>query len=1004
LAQAGGFARPIVVRAFVAALVASAALGAGVAHAATLSVTTSSLPVARQLTAYSATVAASGGAAPYHWSLSGTPPAGLSLSAAGVLTGMPTSAGTSNVTVNVTDSATPTAASATRSLPLTVLAPLNQSIVYALNAENSTVTEYAPGASGAAAPTVKIAGSNTQIGFDPQGLAVSPARKVYVSGRTANGVGAIFEFASDANGNAAPQTVISGSATGLNGNAGVALDKAGNIWVANAGNATITEYAAASGGNAAPRLTLGGSATGLNHPARLAFDAGGNLWVTNSLPQNSTVTEYPAASLQQTSSQAVNLAPIATLASTRTEGASGTVFDPLGALHVQDAANRALVGFAPGAPNGNPTPAEVLAGSNTQLGGGYGVAADPAGRLYVAAGVVVEFNYNSTGNVAPVATLTAGVDGVVDVAVSPPAPVAYAGVTPLRPTVGAPFSYTLTGGGGVAPYHFAVSSGTLPAGMSLTSGGVLSGVPTTAGTSTIMIRITDSALPTAASATQTLQLIVTQPPALAVSTASLPSTAVGQRYTTSVTAAGGVAPYSWAITGGSLPAGLKLSTSGSITGVPTQMGTFTFTVAATDSAAPTHHTASRTLTLTVKVAPGVYAANAGNDSVTEYPVGQGGDINPIADLTGPDTGLSTPESVVLDATGDVFVANEGNDTVTEYAPGASGDARPTRTISGVSSPCRLALNGSGDLYVASLFGPIYEYSVGSGTPALVATITGQNQPRGLAVDASGNLWVSESVVNIVNEFSPRASGAPTPIASISGPDTGLTSPQGLVFDASGNLTVADAGTNGSDGSVTVYPVAHLSGDSVPTQRITSGVAEPLGVDRGTDNTLFVADVGNNSVVAYAPGSTTPTAVISGPTFTQLNVPVGVAATPPLSISTRSLPRARRGRRYLVNLVAAEGTTPYRWRLARGRLPRRLRITRAGAIIGTPSGPPGIYRITVRVSDSTHPSQTVTQKLTLRLEPQRRGRTGHHRPKGHRLHERHRRHKGNRPHGGHRRRR
>lgn len=517
--------------------------------------------------------------------------------------------------------------------------------------------------------------------------------------------------------------------------------------------------------------------------------------------------------------------------------------------------------------------------------------------------------------------------------------------------------------------------------MSLGGNGALSGVPTTLGTSTVTLRITDSARP-AASITQTLQIIVAAPAALAISTSALPATQVGQSYSTTLAASGGVPPDAWEVTAGALPDGLSLSPSGRITGTPTQMGTFTFTVTVTDSAVPISQTASATRSVLVKAQPGVYATNAGNDSVTEYPLRSGGDIAPIADIVGSHTGLSTPEGVAVDAVGDVFVANEGNDTVTEYAPGASGDAAPTATIHGVSTPCRLALSGSGDLYVASLSDSISKYSVGSGAPKLVTTITGQTQPRGLALDASGHLWVSESTINTINEYSATASGNSAPIATIGGPDTGLASPQGLVFDSAGNLTAANAGGIGIGGSVTVYPVGHLTGDSIPTTTLTSGLTLPLGVDRGTDQTIFVSDVSANAIVEYAPGATTWTTLISGPTNTQLNSPVGVAATPPLSIVTRKLPAAHQGRRYLVNLVAAEGTTPYRWNVVHGRLPRGLRLRRTGAIIGTPRGRTHVYRFTVRVRDRTRPHQVVSQRLSLRLKPgprprRHRGHPGRH---------------------------
>ena len=85
-----------------------------------LSVTTSSLAGGVVGTAYSQTLTAAGGAAPYSWSLSsGTLPTGLSLGSGGAISGTPTTAATSNFTVRVTDAQTP-ADTATRALSITV--------------------------------------------------------------------------------------------------------------------------------------------------------------------------------------------------------------------------------------------------------------------------------------------------------------------------------------------------------------------------------------------------------------------------------------------------------------------------------------------------------------------------------------------------------------------------------------------------------------------------------------------------------------------------------------------------------------------------------------------------------------------------------------------------------------------------------------------------------------------------------------------------------------------
>jgi len=86
-----------------------------------LIVTTGSLLQGTVGLAYSDTLQATNGVPPYSWSLSsGMLPAGLSLSTAGVISGMPSATGTSTFTVKVTDSSTPTAETATADLSLTI--------------------------------------------------------------------------------------------------------------------------------------------------------------------------------------------------------------------------------------------------------------------------------------------------------------------------------------------------------------------------------------------------------------------------------------------------------------------------------------------------------------------------------------------------------------------------------------------------------------------------------------------------------------------------------------------------------------------------------------------------------------------------------------------------------------------------------------------------------------------------------------------------------------------
>ncbi len=91
------------------------------------------------------------------------------------------------------------------------------------------------------------------------------------------------------------------------------------------------------------------------------------------------------------------------------------------------------------------------------------------------------------------------------------------------------------------------------------------------------------------------------PEPVVVSTASpLPGGTVDSAYSTTLAATGGTGPYTWAVTAGSLPAGLSLAADGSLTGTPTEDGTFNFTVTATDTF---DATGSKALELTIVEAP-----------------------------------------------------------------------------------------------------------------------------------------------------------------------------------------------------------------------------------------------------------------------------------------------------------------------------------------------------------------------------------------------------------------
>lgn len=166
--------------------------------------------------------------------------------------------------------------------------------------------------------------------------------------------------------------------------------------------------------------------------------------------------------------------------------------------------------------------------------------------------------------------------------------------------VGTAYSGTLQATGGTTPYAWAISSGSLPSGLSLNaSSGVISGTPNASGTSSFTAKVTDSGNGTA---TKSLSIAVAAAPQpLTITTTSLPNGSTNTAYSAFAYAGGGKTPYNWSVSSGSLPAGLALSSSGDITGVPTTVGTSSFALTVTDSSSPVN---SATSSFSITVAQG----------------------------------------------------------------------------------------------------------------------------------------------------------------------------------------------------------------------------------------------------------------------------------------------------------------------------------------------------------------------------------------------------------------
>ncbi|WP_439569863.1 putative Ig domain-containing protein [Sphingopyxis sp.] len=185
-------------------------------------------------------------------------------------------------------------------------------------------------------------------------------------------------------------------------------------------------------------------------------------------------------------------------------------------------------------------------------------------------------------------------------------------------TVGILYSAILTTDGGTAPYNYAVTAGTLPAGLSFDPNGTLSGTPVAAGNASFTITVTDSSGAPGPYSASRAYTVTIAPPTIELTPATLPNATFGVPYSQTITADGSIAPYSFAVTSGSLPPGLTLTSGGTLSGTPTLGGPRTFTITATDAtAAPGPYAGARAYTLTVDVPALVLPATTLPDGATD---------------------------------------------------------------------------------------------------------------------------------------------------------------------------------------------------------------------------------------------------------------------------------------------------------------------------------------------------------------------------------------------------
>lgn len=503
-------------------------------------------------------------------------------------------------------------------------------------------------------------------------------------------------------------------------------------------------------------------------------------------------------------------------------------------------------------------------------------------------------------------------------------PIASSAITLAPPALpngapGTPYSQTIVASGASGAVTFDVAAGTLPPGLTLSAAGLLSGTPTTAGTYNFTARATEAGGCFGSRAYS----VSIQCASIVLSPVYLPDGAVGSAYTATVWASNTLAPATFTVTAGSLPAGLSLATDGQLTGTPTTAGPAMFTIGVVDAAGCT---GSRAYQLDIFATP------------------------PVSSVAASTTGLA------------ISSANPCVNVPIVYTRGESAPVRGL-TVSLQIDPAKLALCSTVEASFAlgswfSGFGNTHLDVTDQGGGAYTVDVALLGSPCGIttggtlftiALAASGPDGMAAITVTRVksrdcaNVAVPVLAGAPDSLR-IQNTDITLAPtnlPNGLVGTPYSQSITAQSGL--APFTFTVASGALPAGLSLSAAGLLSGTPTATG---NASFTVAVADAGG------VPGSRAYTLNIS---------------CPPIAITPGTLPDGQVGVAYAQTLTASGGAAPHAFTITVGELPDGLTLSGAGELTGTPTGA-GAAVFTVRATDAFGCTGEETYALAVFTDP------------------------------------
>ncbi|WP_440106338.1 beta strand repeat-containing protein [Acidovorax sp. BL-A-41-H1] len=357
---------------------------------------------------------------------------------------------------------------------------------------------------------------------------------------------------------------------------------------------SITPATLPGGTRTVPYATTNLAASGGTAPYTYAITAG-------ALPGGLTLTGAGVLSGTPTATGSFNFTVTATDSSTGTGPFTALRTYTVAVADAVPVANNSAHTVAYGS-SSNTVPLNITGGAATSVA----VVTSPSHGTTSATGATIQYTptagYAGPDSFTYTATNGSGTSApaTVTLTVSPPT-IAVTPAGPLGATVGNAYSQTFTWGGGAAPYT-GIQVLNLPAGLSVTATttttATVSGTPTAAGSVNLNLSATDSSTGTGPFSGGGTVVLTVAAPTIAVAPATLPSAQAYTAYSQALTASGGIAPHTFAVTAGALPPGLTLTSAGVLSGTAGATGTYNFTVTASDSSA-TPYTGSRAYTLSV---------------------------------------------------------------------------------------------------------------------------------------------------------------------------------------------------------------------------------------------------------------------------------------------------------------------------------------------------------------------------------------------------------------------